>query len=684
MARELFIDYFAGGGGASQGIKLATGRSPDIAVNHDPDAIAMYTANHKRRGVKILQDDVFNVKLPQLVQGRKVGGFWASPDCRDFSRAKGGQPVSRRVRGLAWSVIKVAKQVRPRVIFLENVCEFEEWGPLIPRIACQGCDWKGTEGQATLVRTCRQCPRCSSRKLRLTGDLVRDPDRLGLTFKIWLGKLKALGYQVEHRKINACDYGAGTKRKRLCLIARCDGEPIVWPDPTHGPREKLGQRSLFGPKLKPYRSAAEFLQWDIPCPSIFDRKRPLKPKSQWRTAKGLLRYVLDNPKPFIIGLGGPEYSAKPQSVDQPLGTITKENHRAIVAPHIVPMTHNGERRCHSVEEPLPTITAAQRGEFSLAMPVLVQMGYGERDGQEARVLDLYEPLGTIVAGGQKHGLAAASLLKFYGGVVGQSVEQPLGTITAIDHHAFLAATLLKFRGDSAGADLGEPLPTITSGAGAARPAGAPHALGIATDWLVQFNHGDKQWNSVEEPLGTITTQGRKFYAGCAYLNKFFGSGGQWQGADEPLHTATSKARFAIVQVTTGEWCFTPDGIERRKQVAKWAIDQLGMDAVKDHLLWVHDPETGETFPLLTAKADGVRYLIADIGLRMLKPRELARCQGFEDSYKLSGNTTKDVARIGNSVSPYMSRALVAANFKFRNVPRQARPRKRTRLSPSAR
>lgn len=677
MPRELFIDYFAGGGGASLGIKLATGHSPDIAVNHDPDAIKMYTANHKRRGVKILQDDVFNVRLPQLVRGRKVGGFWASPDCRHFSRAKGGKPVSRQVRGLAWSVIKVVKEVKPRVLFLENVREFEEWGPVVPRLCCEACDWKGTEGQATLARARHRCPCCNSLKLRDTGELIPDPKRMGLTFKIWLGKLKGFGYRVEHRTMNAADYGAATNRKRLFLVARCDGEPITWPDPTHGPAEKLAQRSLFGPKLLPYRTAAECIQWEVPCPSIFDRKRPLMPKSHWRTAKGLLRYVLSNPRPFIIGLGGPEYSAKPQSVDVPLGTVMQANHRAVVNPYIVPMTHAGERRCLGVDEPLPTITAAKRGELGLIMPTLVQMGYGEREGQEARSLDLHKPLGTVV-GTPKHGLVAASIAKFYGGVVGHGVDKPIGTVTQIDHHALIAATLLKFRGDSAGADIGLPLPTITSGAGAARPAGAPHAMGIASAWLIRFNQGDKQWSSVEEPLGTVTTSGAggKFYASYAFLNKFFGSGGQWIAADEPLGTATSKARFAVVQVSTGEWCFTPDSMDRPRQVARWAIEHLGTD-VDPYLLWVTDPETGEVFPLLTAICDGVRYLITDIGLRMLRPRELARCQGFDDSYKLSGVTTNDVARIGNSVSPYPARALVAANFKFRNFPAKAKTARRS-------
>jgi DNA (cytosine-5)-methyltransferase 1 len=591
--REIFIDSFAGGGGASLGIKLATGRAPDIAINHDADAIAMHTRNHPE--TLHVTEDVFAVNLRKLVDGRPVGGFWASPDCRDFSRAKGGTPVSRRVRGLAWFVIKVAKQIRPRVIFLENVREFEQWGPVVPIWECRECDWKGSEGQATLVRTRRRCPRCESRKLRETLERMPDPDRRGITFKIWRGKLKAQGYRVEHQTLNAADYGAATNRKRLFLVARCDDQPIVWPEPTHAPPEKCEQRTLFGPKLQPYHTFAENAQWEVPCPSIFDRKKELQPKSHWRTAKGLLRYVLRNARPFIV-----------------------------------PMTHAGERNNHSIDEPLPTITTANRGEL---------------------------------------GLVAASIAKFYGGVVGHNVDQPIGTITSVDHHYLQTAVLVKFRGDSAGADVQTPLPTITSGAGAARPAGAAHAMGIATAWLARFNHGEKQWNSVEEPLGTITTQGGKFYAAFAYLNKFYGSGGQGQTAAEPLGTTTVKARFAVVAVQTGEWCFTPGTVGRPKQVARWAIEQLGHD-VDPYLLWVTDPDTGEVFPLLTAMCDGVRYLITDIGLRMLRPRELARCQGFPDSYLLSGVITNDVARIGNSVSPYPARALVAANFQFKNVRRR--------------
>lgn len=666
--REIFIDSFAGGGGASLGIKLATGRSPDIAINHDADAIAMHTRNHPE--TMHVTEDVFAVNLRKLVGDRPVGGFWASPDCTDFSRAKGGTPVSRRVRGLAWFVIKVAKQIRPRVIFLENVREFEQWGPVVPIWECRECDWKGSQGQATLIRTRRRCPRCESLKLRETLDRMPDPDRRGITFKIWRGKLKAQGYRVEHQTLNAADYGAATNRKRLFLVARCDDQPIVWPEPTHAPPDKCGQRTLFGPKLQPYRTFAENAQWEVPCPSIFDRKKPLQPKSHWRTAKGLLRYVLRNPRPFIIGMGGPEYSGKPRSADEPLGTILRENHSAVVAPTIVPMTHNGERRCHAVDEPLPTITTAKRGELGMFAATMVQLAHGEgKDGRWGdSTSDLQKPLGTIHAGGQNYAVVAASIAKFYGGVVGHEVDKPLGTVTSVDHHFLQTAVLIKFRGDSAGADIQQPLPTITSGAGAARPAGAAHAMGIATAWLARFNHGEKQWNSVEEPLGTVTTQGGKFYAAFAYLNKFYGSGGQGQESGEPLGTATVKARFAVVVVQTGEWCFTPGTIDRPKQVAKWAIEQLGHD-VDPYLIWVTDPETGEVFPLLTAICDGVRYLITDICLRMLRPRELARCQGFPDSYLLSGVITNDVARIGNSVSPPPAAALVAANFQFRNIRR---------------
>jgi DNA (cytosine-5)-methyltransferase 1 len=298
LAHELVIDLFAGGGGASTGIELALGRHVDIAVNHDAQAVNLHQANHPQ--TRHFVSDVFEVDPIAVTEGRPVGLLWASPDCKHFSKAKGGKPVSKRVRGLAWVVVKWAKLTKPRQIYLENVEEFKTWGPL----AVDG----------------RPCP-----------------ERKGRTFQTWKRQLENLGYVVEHRELRACDYGAPTIRKRLYLIARCDGEPIVWPEPTH---EK---------GLKPYRTAAECIDWSLACPSIFERVRPLAEATQRRIAHGVKRYVIDAAKPFIV-----------------------------------PVTHQGDWRVHSIDDPLRTITTARRGELALASPTLIQTGYGEREGQAPR------------------------------------------------------------------------------------------------------------------------------------------------------------------------------------------------------------------------------------------------------------------------------------------------------------
>lgn len=385
---ELVTDCFAGGGGASLGIEWALGRSPDIAVNHDPEAIAMHAANHPR--TKHLCGDVWDVDPEAVCGGRRVGLAWFSPDCTFFSKAKGGKPRSAKRRALAWVVVRWARTVRPRVIVLENVEEFASWGPLLH---------DGTP-----------CPK-----------------RKGLTFRVWLGKLKAAGYEVEMRELRACDYGAPTTRKRLFVIARCDGQPIVWPEPTHGKHRQ------------PYRTAAECIEWSIACPSIFDRKKPLAEATLRRIARGIQRYVLDNADPFII-----------------------------------PVSHAGDERVHAIDEPVRTITASSRSPFALVAPTLVQTGYGEREGQAPRALDLHKPLGTIVACGQKHGLVSAFLAKHYGGVVGQGLRVPIGTVTTRDHHALVTARaggdgvervrafLTRYNGQGLGQPAQLPLGTVTT------------------------------------------------------------------------------------------------------------------------------------------------------------------------------------------------------------------------------
>lgn len=510
MDRELIVDSFAGGGGASLGIHLATGRSPDIAINHDAAAIAMHEVNHP--DTLHCHEDVWKVNPRSVTQGRPVGLLWASPDCKHFSRAKGSKPVSKSIRSLAWVVVRWAAEVTPRIIILENVPEFEDWGPLVGNMP--------------------------------------DKTRKGLTFRRFVGRLKALGYVVEWKKLNAAEYGAPTNRRRLFLVARCDGESIVWPEPTHGDPKRSNDLPLFG-RLKPWATAADCIDWSMPCPSIFNRKRPLAEKTMRRIALGIRRYVLEAAEPFIVNI--------------------------------------------------------------------------ERAGDAFRGQAINNPLGTITAGpkGGKHALVAACLAKHYGGVVGQELTRPLGTVTAVDHHSLTAAHLVKFRGDSLGHPVTDPVPTITSGAGSARPAGAAHALGIAATCLARFNHGDKQWNSVAEPLGTITSQGNKFGLVYAFLVKYFGTA---IGASltEPLHTVTGKHRFGLVTVEVSPGQHEP----------AVAVDVPGMGL----------------------------HVIADIGLRMLTPRELARAQGFPDSYVLTGTKSSQVARIGNSVCPPIAQAMVAANY----------------------
>jgi DNA (cytosine-5)-methyltransferase 1 len=414
---EITVDSFAGGGGASEGIEQALGRPIDIAINHDPEAIAMHMANHPR--TKHYCEDVWEVDPLQATQGRPVGLAWFSPDCKHFSRAKGGKPVSKRVRGLAWVVIRWAKAVRPRIICLENVSEFSTWGPLLE------------DGSP-----------CKIRK--------------GFTFRRWCKMLQNLGYELDMRELVAAKYGAGTTRKRLYIIARCDGQPIVWPEETHGPG------------LLPYVTAADCIDWSIKCPSIFERDRPLAEATLRRIARGITRYVVNNPKPFIVTMRGTDdsqvdCSARP--ADQPLGTVSAGGiHHALVSPLIVPLTHQGDRRVHTAAEGIPTITGAHRGELALVAPTLIQTGYGEREGQAPRTLDIHRPLGTAVAGGQKHGLVAAFLARHYGGHEndGSPLTEPMHTITAKDHHSLVHAFLIKYFGKGTGQEITSPLATITA------------------------------------------------------------------------------------------------------------------------------------------------------------------------------------------------------------------------------
>ena len=502
LAGELVIDLFAGGGGASTGIEQAIGRHVDIAVNHDPEAVSLHQANHPQTLHYV--SDVFEVDPVAVCAGRPVGLLWASPDCKHFSKAKGGKPVSKKIRGLAWVVVKWAKLVRPRIICLENVEEFQTWGPL-------------------------------------RDDGMPCQERKGKTFANWVAQLRNLGYAVEWRELRACDYGAPTIRKRLFLVARRDGRPIEWPQATHGAG------------ALPYRTAAECIDWSLSCPSVFlsqeegrahGVKRPLAEATMRRIAHGVKRYVLDAAEPFIVQFTHGD--GKPGGVKR------------------------WGKGAHDIDKPMPTLTA--KAEHALAVPTIIQTGYGERAGQAPRVPGIEKPLGTAVDG-QKHALVAAFMAKHYGGNEGPGwpVQKPISTVTTQDHHHLVTSHLAKLRGTSNSA-------------------------------------------STSEPLGTVSAQGQHHAEVRALLIKYYGTDQDPQ-LGEPLHTVTTRDRFGLVTVR------------------------------------------------------GQDYYIADIGMRMLQPRELYRAQGFPDSYVIDrgadGRVLSKSAQVrmcGNSVCPPLARAIVIANY----------------------
>jgi DNA (cytosine-5)-methyltransferase 1 len=414
----LIVDSFAGGGGASTGIEMALGRSPDIAINHDAEAIAMHTANHSSTRHYI--EDVWNVDPREATGGKAVDLLWLSPDCKHFSKAKGGKPREKKIRGLAWLAVRWAKSVRPAVIMLENVEEFITWGPLLD-------------------------------------DGMPCPERKGLTFRRFVASLTSLGYIVDWREMRACDFGAPTSRKRLFLVARCDGRPIVWPEPTHGPGRA------------PYRTAADCIDFNRPCPSIFGRKRELAEATKRRIARGVMRYVVNSPEPFIVTMRGTSeahISASAGSIREPLRTASASgNHHALVMPFLTECANASAQRNFSAAEPLRTQCAEIKGgHFALVAPTLINTRNGERAGQAPRVHDIRQPAPTVTAQGSQGAVVAAFLARHYGGHEndGSDLRIPMHTVTAKDHHALVAAFLMKYYGADQDPRLDQPLHTITT------------------------------------------------------------------------------------------------------------------------------------------------------------------------------------------------------------------------------
>lgn len=528
-------DSFAGGGGAKLGIANAyekrglVRRAKDVAVNHWPEALAMYAANHPN--CRIFCEDVLLVDPVKASGGRRYALAWFSPTCIFFSQARGGPldaEEATKVRGLAHVMIDWAKSdARPRVSCLENVKQFEQWGPLHRQHAGK-CSVEAAIANGTTDRKGKVTPKC------LKGCCYGRPikARKGEFFRQFVEELRTCYRYVSWRVLKAHHYGAPTSRERFFLIA--SDKPVAWPTPTHGPG------------LKPYHTAAECIDWDLPCPSIFDRDRELADKTLARIARGIRKYVLESAKPFIIPATHGDKEGKPDT------------------------------RAHSVDEPLRTITTLG-AQYHLISPYLVHRSNGERVGQAPRIYDIERPLGTIVAQGQKHALVAAFLAKHYGGhestTGGKQLTVPFDTVTSIDHHSLVAAHLMKFQQNGDGIPLNAPLHTVM--AGAAR-------FSMVSAFLARYN-GTGHAESLQLPLGTVTT----------------------------------RDRFALVTVTI----------------------------------------------------DGEEYVVVDIRMRMLSPRELFRAQGFGDSYDITPQyngkqltKTAQIRMCGNSVAPPVAAAVIRAQF----------------------
>lgn len=594
IAHKLIVDLFAGGGGASTGIERALGRHVDIAVNHNPDAISMHEANHPQ--ARHFLSDVWEVDPIEVVDGMPVGLLHLSPDCTHHSQARGGQPRSKKIRALAWVAHRWIGKLRkrglgPDLATLENVEQMLQWSPLIAKRCAK---------TGRVVRLDGTVAPKGERTPLEQQFLIPDPKRKGKTWEHFVAGLRRMGGQVQWRKIIAANHGANTTRERLFMVARFDGLPIVWPEPTHAKVPKKGQ--------KRWGSAAECINFSLDCPSIFTRQRPLADATLKRIAKGIKKYVLEAAEPFIVPLRGtsPAHTSS-HSAQAPLSTVCAGGtHHGLVAPTVMPLTHQGSDRVNDITEPLRTVTGANRGELAVVTPMLIQAGHGEGKPDAPRwshgTNDIQGPIGTITASGGGQALASAVLVGV-GGRAGQteprSAAEPAFTTTGKADAAIAAATLVQFRFNQTGKDIEAPLPTITAGGSAGgRAAGAAHALGLIECTL-----------SEADEAGALRV--------AAFLMRYYGEGGQDNDLRDPAATITTKDRLALV----------------------------------------------------TVHIKGTPYVIVDIGLRMLQPAELYRAQGFPADYIIDRGhdgrkftKSAQVKMCGNSVSPPPMEALIRANY----------------------
>jgi len=645
MNYGLIIDNFAGGGGASTGIELALGGHPvDYAINHDPVSIAMHQANHPH--TKHLCEDVFAVNPVSICGGRPVDLAWFSPDCKHFSKAKGGKPRDKHIRGLAWVAIKWAKAVRPKVIMLENVEEFKTWGPLDEN-----------------------------------GDPIKE--KAGSTFRKFVKELENLGYVVEFRELIAADYGAPTKRKRFFMVARCDGKPIIWPEKTYAEKGKCQ------PGQRPWRSAASIIDFALPTKSIFKREKELAEPTKKRIGRGLEKFVLTSADPFIIPVGYGEakgQSPRCNSIKEPVSTVVSSIKQNVVIPYYqdAQFMKSQTRRLLNLNEPTPTISAGgnhlELSEAKLS-PFMGLNNFldGGRSAQK--------PLATITQC-NKETLLAPKLLPFlsqnYGGSYkgnGCPLTHPCPTVTAFDHNRIIFPKILPFIGvnnfGNKGADAEKPLPVITSapsknvllspvitdykfsndGSRADSPMPTETAVRshcLTAPLLCEYYGNSKEAVRADKPLPTVTGKDRHALS-SAFIQEYYGGFYKGNGAkiNQPLPTATTKPRFWIVDVSLSK--------EDEETLGNWHF-------VRDFINQYTTVKVGEG-QMLLIKVEGRDYFISDIGMRMLTPRELYDAQGFPHDYVIDRDcngkaypSSKQVARCGNAVPPPFAEALVRSNL----------------------
>lgn len=649
----LLVDSFAGGGGASTGFRLALGRDVDIAINHDPEAIRMHIANHPN--TKHYCESVWDVDPREACAGEPVDVAWFSPDCKHFSKAKGAALVDKGIRGLAWIVLRWAGTVMPSVIILENVEEFVTWGPV------------------------RKGKPIKSRK--------------GETFRQWLTQLQSLGYVVEYRELVAADYGAPTSRKRFYLVARCDGNPIVWPEATHANPDTLDAASGW---KQPWRTAAEIIDWSLPCPSIFASKqeikerygvnavRPLADNTLKRIARGIDKFTIKNAKPFIVGVNHSTTEDNRNSfrgcdVDKPFGTVTAKNGSGIINPTIQPFIAINNDHCtaRGLDEPVATITTGNRNLLCEAS----MMAIGQTGFASDRIYGADEPVKTIVSKAEQC-MLAPSLIQYHTeqseNVRGQSLEEPVMTVDAANRYGVTAAQLVEWHGTARdGHDVRDPLKT--------QLAKDHEALTLAM--LSEYYGNGQDGLSIDNPMHTVTVKDREALT-VAQIQKYYDGGytGAGSRCDEPLGavTAVDHNALSLSHVVKFKGDNLGQPAEAPLQTITASIGEFG--AVKtrvvryapdaDMRFWPEVRDMLNRFCGYTLADDevlliniaGCWYFIADIGLRMLSPRELYNAQSFPEDYIIEYDAegkpypkSEQVARCGNSVCPLVAAALVKAN-----------------------